>query len=244
MWKSALGAAALSLLALPALAAGGAVCRAGQGCTCVTMDMGLLPVLAGSDVLGTIAPTETIVLDRTTNTTYTTRQSPQAVHEAYGGRGACPVSEPPAEIVPRDGVWQWRTLGETTRDCPPMLAGMLAANRIETLSQRVAWRGGFHPDRLAESLPRPEMGGTTPYIWRRIGPNRWLSDNIRSRSCGEGTCAEIALALTMGPVTPERLTGLLSLRSRVEGGPTAVLARFGMADCNVRLRYEIRRIAD
>lgn len=230
----------LAVLATPALA-GGAICRQGQGCTCMSLDTGLLPVLLGSgDTLGDLTPSETIVIDRSTNTTFRTRRTPQEVHRSFGGSGECPVDAGPAPLVPLDGTWQWRTLGETATGCPPMMAGMLASSRAEAPAARVAWEGRFHPHRLASSLPQPEMSGMSPYEWRELSTNRWLSDNIRSRSCEDGTCVEVALTLSMNLVAADRITGLLSLRSRIEGPQTAILASLGMADCRVRVRYEIR----
>ena len=57
------------------------------------------------------------------------------------------------------------------------------------------------------------------------------------------TCVEVALALSMTLVAPTRISGLLTLNSRVEGAQAAILAGFGMADCRVRVRYQIDRIA-
>lgn len=238
MWKPVLGAALFALTATAAHA-NGAVCRTGQGCTCLNMDAGLLPVLMGSETLGDMTLPETIVVDRSTNTTFRTRRSAQEVHQSYGGSGECPVDDGPAELVPLDGTWQWRTRNETATGCPPMMAGMLAASRTETLNARVAWDGRFHPQRLAASLPQPEMSQMSPYIWRELSSNRWLSDNIRERTCEDGTCVDVALSLSMNLVAADRITGLLTLRTRVEGGQSAVLASFGMADCRVRVSYEI-----
>jgi len=186
---------------------------------------------------------QTVVIDTGTGQVFRTGRPRAAINAAYGGQGECePAPRPEAEIVPLDGLWQWRTLGETTQGCPPALSGMLASSRVGAMTGRVTWGGAFHPDRLADSLPQAPMAGMSPYDWRRTGPNRWLSDNVRGRNCEDGTCVEVALALGMGPTSPEGLTGLLSLRSRVEGPQAAILAQFGMADCRVRVRYEIRRI--
>jgi hypothetical protein len=231
-----------------------AICRPGQGCQCAD-------ALDPQDVIWVHFPdrhqeplppgwagdvrNQTVVIDLGSGQVYRSGRSRAEINAAYGGDGPCePAPRPVADIVPRDGVWQWRTLGETAQGCPDMLAGMLAANRVETLTQRVVWGGAFHPDRLADSLPRPEMGGMSPYDWRRLGPNRWLADNVREGECSDGTCVEVALALGMNVASPERLTGLLSLRSRVQGPQAAILAQFGMADCRVRVRYEIRRIGE
>jgi len=251
MWKSVFLSASVIFSTMTFLpmearaqgATGGAVCRAGQGCTCLSMDTGLLPILLGAEGLGDMTLPETIVIDRSTNTTFRTRRSTGEVHRAFGGQGECPIDETPGPIVPLDGTWQWRTLSETTTGCPAMLAAGLAASRTETLSTRVTWDGRFDPQRLAASLPAPEMSGMSPYEWRELGPNRWLSDNINSRSCEDGTCVQMALSLAMNLVAPERITGLLTLRSRVDGAQAAILAGFGMADCRVRVRYRIDRIA-
>ena len=249
-----------TLMALPATGAAAqnltgqvtAVCRPGQGCTCHDgqdpqdilwihfPDRYQEPLPGGwaGDVRS-----QTVVIDLGSGQVFRSGQPRARINAAYGGQGGCePAPRPEAEIVPLDGLWQWRTLGETVQGCPPGLAAALVAGRVEAPSQRVTWGGAFHPDRLADSLPRPGAGGMSPYEWRRTGPNRWLSDNIASRECGDGACVEVALALGMGPTGPDRLTGLLSLRSRVEGPQAAILAQFGMADCRVRLRYEIRRI--
>ena len=244
MWKPVLFAALLGTL--PALAharTGGAICREGQGCVCLSLDTGLLPVILGSDGIGDTTLPDTIIVDRTNNATIRTPRSIHEVHRAYGGQGECPSDEPPGPILPLDGVWQWRSLSETASGCPPMLAAAITASRSETLANRVVWNGGFHPRVLAESLPAPEMSGMSPYEWRELGPNRWLSDNIQARECEDGTCVSIALALSMTLVAPTRISGLLTMNSRVEGAQAAILAGFGMADCRVRVRYQIDRIA-
>jgi hypothetical protein len=244
MWKSAVVGAFCALA--PTLAqsqTGGAICREGQGCVCLSLDTGLLPVIMGAEGVGHVALPDTIILDRTNNATIRTGRSIHEVHRAYGGQGECPDDAPPGPIMPLDGMWQWRTLSETTSGCPPMLTAAITAWRTETLSTRVVWDGGFDPRRLAVSLPAPEMSGMSPYEWRELGPNRWLSDNLRGRECADGTCVSIALALTMTLVEPTRISGLLTMRSRVEGAQAAILAGFGIADCNVRVRYQINRIA-
>lgn len=244
MWKPVLFAALV--IAAPTLAmsqTGGAICRTGQGCVCLSLDTGLLPVIMGAEGVGDTALPDTIIVDRSANATIRTGRSIHEVHRAYGGQGDCPSDDPPGPIVPLDGTWQWRTLGETTSGCPAMLAGALASSRVETLSNRVVWDGRFDPRRLADSLPAPEMSGMSPYEWRELGPNRWLSDNIKGRECEDGTCVSVALALSMTLVTPTRITGLLTMRSQVEGAQAAILAGFGMADCRVRVRYQIDRIA-
>jgi len=162
------------------------------------------------------------------------------VHRTFGGRGECPADPERAELIPLDGTWLWRTLSETTTGCPPMLAASLAASRPETLSTRVVWDGRFDPRQLAASLPQPQTADMSPYEWRELGRNRWFSDNIRSRSCEDGTCVEVALSLAMNLVAEDRITGILAMRSRVEGGSAGILASFGMQDCRVRVQYEIR----
>ena len=244
MWKSVFYAAVLA--SAPTLAqsqTGGAICREGQGCTCLSLDTGLLPVITGAEGIGDTALPDTIIVDRTNNATVRTRRSIHEVHRAFGGQGDCPGDAPPDPILPLDGTWQWRSLSETTSGCPPMMAAAITASRTETLSNRVVWDGRFDPRRLAESLPAPEMSGMSPYEWRELRPDHWLSDNIKSRECEDGTCVSIALALSMTLVAPTRISGLLTMRSRVEGAQSAILAGFGMADCRIRLRYQIDRIA-
>ncbi|MDM7459815.1 MAG: hypothetical protein P3W94_010845, partial [Paracoccus sp. (in: a-proteobacteria)] len=219
----------LAILPVPAMAQiGGAICTAGAGCSCVVADdVGLFPALLGEGVADGPAP-DTIVVDRSTNTTFRTRRSLDDVHLSFGGSGDCPNAVTPADIVPRDGTWRWRSLDETTTGCPAMLAAAITRNRQETLASRVTWDGAFHPDRLAENLPQPEIGDMTAYEWRQIGPNRWLSDNIQGRDCSDGTCVDVALTLAMNAVSETRLSGLLHLRSRVDGPQAGILGQFGM----------------
>ncbi|MFN3954790.1 MAG: hypothetical protein ACK4LQ_10080 [Pararhodobacter sp.] len=244
--------ACVAFLHAPGIARAGtvvAICKSG-GCQCLLSPLTTeeLAAFAG-EIFGGDTP-----VDRTRDTLVyepdlgivTWVDAPRgAINRSFGGTDECPIElfPEPETMVPLDGTWQWRTLGETALGCPPMLAGALAASRVETLTTRVNWNGRFDPRRLASSLPQPEMAGMSPYEWRETGPFRWLSDNIRGRSCEDGTCVDSALALNMTLVAPDRITGFLSLRSRVEGGAAAVLASFGMRDCRVRVRYEIRHIA-
>lgn len=237
---------ALALMMVPGIALaqrGGATCTIGGGCSCfVVEDAGIFPILLGETAAGQVGLSENIVMDRSTNTTFRTTRSLGEVHRSFGGSGDCPRQEEPETITPLDGTWRWRTLGETTRGCPDMLAAALAANREETLAQRVMWDGAFHPARLAENLPQPEIGGMSPYEWRNVGVNRWVSDNIQSTECGDGTCVSVSVTLAMNLVAENRVSGLLTTRSRVEGGESAILAMFGMGDCQVRVRYVIDHI--
>ncbi|NAZ36299.1 hypothetical protein [Rubellimicrobium sp. CFH 75288] len=227
-----------------------AICTAGGGCECTAMvDPESLTVLHG---VADAAPegfagdvrAQTVVIDRSAGMVYRTARARAEINAAYGGQGDCPVKEPPdAPLVPLDGLWQWRTTGQGMTGCPAILAGALAAARTEAPAARVAWGGRFHPARLADNMPEPEISGMSAYEWRQTGPNRWLSDNIRGRECGDGPCVEVGVTLDMTLVAPERVVGVLSTRSRIEGGEQAILAAFGMADCRVRVRYEIRRIA-
>jgi len=233
-----------------------AVCAPGQGCECydgqAPEDIAWVEGFTDGD--GTVSipdgwagdvRAQTVVIDRGTGQVYRSGEPRAGINAAYGGRGECePAPRPVEEMAPLDGTWQWRTLGETAAGCPAMMTQMLAANRTETLSTPVAWQGRFHPERLAEKLPQPEIGAMSVYQWRQLGPNRWLSDNIRDRSCEDGTCVDVSLALSMNLATQDRATGLLALRSRVEApdGTAAVLAGYGMLDCRVRVRYEIRRV--
>ena len=234
------------LAALPSLALakmGGAICRTGQGCSCVDVtDTGLFPLLLGDTAAGAVSLSENLVIDRSTNTTFRTARALEDIHRAYGGQGACPKDRDRDELIPLDGTWSWRTLTETTTDCPPMMAAALAASRPETLSTRVDWDGRFDPHKLAASLPQPEAMDMSPYEWRELGVNRWFSDNLRSRSCEDGTCVDVALSLAMNLVGADRITGILALRSRIEGGEAAILAGFGIQDCRVRVQYEIRHV--
>lgn len=228
-----------------------ALCTPGQGCLCSdSATPEDFQVIAGTDTrtpdgwAGDVR-SQTVVIDAATGQVYRTNQPRSAINAAYGGEGDCePAPRPVEDIVPLDGTWQWRTLGETATGCPAMMTQMLAANRVETLSTRVAWQGSFHPGRLAENLPAPEIGEMSVYQWRKLAPNNWLSDNIRANQCEDGTCVNVSLDLSMSLVTPERVTGLLALNSRVEApsGTAAVLAGYGMLDCRVRVRYDIRHI--
>ena len=163
------------------------------------------------------------------------------IQASFGGTGACPIAlfPEPEAMVPLDGSWQWQTLGESTSGCPAILGGMLAASRVEFITTRVEWDGAFDPARLTDILPQPDMEGLSPYEWDEVGPYRWRSDNVQSRDCADGSCAEIALTLNMTLVAPDRISGLLSLRSAIDSPQAAVLAGFGMADCRVRVRYDI-----
>ncbi len=233
-----------------------AICAPGEGCQCTD-------AVEPQDILWLLDPerhderlpegwagdvrSQTVVIDRGSGQVYRTGQPRAAIHAAYGGQGDCePRPRPPAEIVPLDGTWHWRRLGERVTGCPEgmaqTLAGALTAARVDGLSRRVAWGGAFHPDRLADTLPR---GGAGPFDWRRLGPNRWLADNNRHRACSEGACVDLSLSVSMGPTSPERVAGLLLYRSRIDApGAGAILAQLGMAACEVRVRFEIRRSGD
>ncbi|WP_019953368.1 hypothetical protein [Yoonia vestfoldensis] len=165
------------------------------------------------------------------------------IYASFGGDGDCPVEvfAAPDAMVPQDGTWQWRTLAEATSGCPADLGGMLAASQVAFMSRRVEWDGAFHPDRLAEGLPQPDVPGMSSYEWREAGPYRWLSDNVQNRECSDGACTEIALWLTMTLVAPDRISGLLSLRSAIDAPKAAMRAGFGLADCRVRVRFDFMR---
>jgi hypothetical protein len=165
------------------------------------------------------------------------------IQASFGGTGDCPVDPAAAHqaLTPRDGTWRWRTLAETTAGCPAELGGMLAASGVAFTPVRLAWDGAFHPDLLAALLPQPDMAGLPPYAWHAVGPDRWLSDNVQSTDCRDGACMDIALHLTMTLVAPDRISGLLSLRSTIDAPQAAIRAGFGLAECRVRLRYDIIR---
>jgi hypothetical protein len=188
--------------------------------------------------------TQTVVIDLGSGQVYRSDRPRAAINAAYGGQGECePPPRPVADIVPLDGTWRWRTLGERVTGCPAgmaqALAAGLAANRVDGQTRRVAWGGAFHPDRLADSLPQ---GATAPFDWRRLGPNRWLADNNRHQQCSDGNCVDLSLAMSMGPTSPERVAGLVIYRSRIDApGAGAILAQLGMAACQIRVRFEIRR---
>lgn len=246
MRKSCLALSVAALAAhVPNLALsqpGSAVCRAGAGCECANLDdVGLLPVLLGDGALGLDAP-QSIVIDRTTNTTFRTERSLNEVHRSFGGRGDCPDIVEPAEILPRDGTWRWRQVAAATTGCPPMMAAMVDSGREETLVQSVAWNGAFHPERFSENLPAPEMGEMSVYEWRRIGRNRWLSDNLKGRECDDGTCVDFALSLSMNVISETEVTGLLTTRSKVNGSDAGMLAMWGMDQCEIRVRYAINHM--
>jgi hypothetical protein len=162
------------------------------------------------------------------------------IHARFGGAGDCPVAvaSPPDTLTPRDGNWRWRTLGEATAGCPADLGGMLAASRVAFMSTQVEWGGAFDPDLLSGGLPQPDVPGIAPYQWREVGPNRWISDNVQSRDCSAGVCAEIALDLSMTLMSPERISGFLSLRSAIDSPQAAIMAGFGLSECRVVVRYD------
>ncbi|MBQ2261406.1 MAG: hypothetical protein II336_08570 [Loktanella sp.] len=240
-------AAALSAVLSPAARADTvlAICQSG-GCECSLSPLSAQEIMFmvgetfGSDT--PVDPTrDTLVYEPDLGIVSWGDGSRSDIQRHFGGTGDCPIKlfPEPEAMVPLDGTWQWRTLGESTSGCPAALGGMLAASRVEFMSTRVDWNGAFHPGRLAAGFPQPDMPGVSPYEWRETGPYRWLSDNVQSRECSDGTCAEIALGLNMTLVAPDRISGLLSLRSSIDGPQAAILAGFGMADCRVRVRYDI-----
>ena len=166
------------------------------------------------------------------------------IHRSFGGAGDCPVDArgDAASITPLDGIWKWRTLGESTSGCPAILGAMLATSGVEFIQTRVLWDGEFDPALLSDSFPQPELSGITPYKWQKRGPDRWLSDNVQGRVCHDGSCTETAVTVSATLVSDDRISGLLSLHSRVDGAQAAIMAGFGMADCRVQVRYDILRI--
>lgn len=225
-----------------------ATCAAGEGCTCalspITInDLDLLEVEIIGGAQASDPTRDVMVFEYRQNRASWVSVTPGEIHRQFGGEGDCPIElfpeEPP--LVPLDGTWLWRSLNEAVTGCPALMAEALTASRPETLSVRVAWDGRFDPARLASALPAAPAMEMAPYAWRELAENRWLSDNIRSRSCEDGTCVDMALTLAMGLVAEDRITGILSLRSRIEGGAADVLDAFGMKECRVRVHYEIRR---
>lgn len=224
-----------------------AICRTG-GCECSLSPLTAEEImLVVGETFGSETPVDptrdTLVYEPDLDIVTWVDAPRRDIQASFGGEGECPIElfPEPEAMVPLDGTWAWRTLGESILGCPAALGGMLAASRVEFMSTQVDWNGAFHPDRLAEGLPQPDMADASPYEWREVGPYRWLSDNVQSRECSDGTCAEIALKLNMTLVAPDRISGLLSLRSSIDGPQAAILAGFGMADCRVRVRYDIIR---
>lgn len=225
-----------------------ALCETGKGCACSSTnaadDLLMVHGLAATvpDGFAGDQRAQTIVIDLGSGQVYRSTAPRARINAAYGGADPCEPEAPP-EIQPNDGLWRWCSMGETVSGCPPMLAAALAGGPDEAREARVAWQGAFDPRRLAEGLPRPEMVQMSPYEWRKLGPGHWLSDNLRQRSCEDGTCVSVDLALSMTLAAPDRITGLLTLTSRVEGPQAGILAGLGMADCRVRQRYRIERVA-
>lgn len=226
-----------------------AICEAG-GCTCSLSPLSAQEIMdiAGATVEAdaSVDPTrETLVWEPDLGVLSWVDAPRRDIQAHFGGIGDCPVTQFPAPetIAPLDGRWQWRTLGESTSGCPALLGGMLAASRVEYMTTQVDWGGAFDPRRLADILPQPDVAGLSPYEWRELGSYRWRSDNVQSRNCDDGSCGEIAVTQNMILVAPDRVSGILSLRSSMDSPQAAIMAGFGMQECRVRLRYDILRVA-
>ncbi len=236
--------AAVLLLAMPVLPRAQttvAICRMG-GCDCALSPLSQDEIALIIDLPEDLAGA-TLVYEPDLGALSWVDAPRADIQASFGGSGDClvdPVPPPPA-LTPRDGTWRWQTLAETTAGCPAALGGMLAASRVAFTAVSIAWDGAFHPDRLAPLLPQPDIPGLPPYLWREVGSGRWLSDNVQSAECSDGACAEIALQLSMTLVSPDRIKGLLSLRSAVDAPQAAIRAGFGLAECRVRVRYDIIR---
>lgn len=237
----------IAMLVIPASAPADtvvAICATG-GCQCALSPLSQeeVTLLVGAEA-GPDAPRAPTLVYEPSLGILTWVDAPRRdIQAAFGGEGDCraaPVSAPDA-VIPQDGLWQWQTVAEATSGCPAVLGGMLAASRVEFVQTQVDWNGAFHPRLLSEALPRPDMAGITPYAWREVGPGRWLSDNVRSRTCTDGACVDIALQMTMALVAPDRISGLLSLQSAVDAPDAAIRAGFGLGACRLRARYDITR---
>lgn len=243
--------ACLAAVFLPALAQADtivATCVPG-GCTCATSPLSTeeLLFLVGDTLnpAAAVDPASDVLVHEPDLGVLAWVSAPlEDIQRQFGGSGACPVAQvaDPEPILPLDGVWQWRTLAETTSGCPADLGAMLATSRIAYLQTSVVWRGAFDPADLSEGFPQPDTVGIPEYKWRKMGPERWLSDNAQSRDCLNGYCTQTAITLSATLIAPDRISGLLSLRSRAEDTQSAFAAGFGLADCSLRVRYDIVRI--
>lgn len=227
-----------------------AVCWAGEGCQCtqaltpddVFVTFGWeapVPGPVSGDIRGT-----TVVIDVRRQQVYRSTAERARIHAAFGGNGDCPLVEPqPIEPRPLDGTWQWRGLGDRLIGCPALMASTLSAMTQMAPAARVDWGGElFDPARFAGATPAALQ--SSPYRWRKIGLGRWITDNVQSASGDADARAEVGVVMTMTIQSPERVTGLLRVRSIadvLDVEARAALASFGMDRCEVRRRFEIVR---
>jgi hypothetical protein len=246
MLRRVLPLAVLALSLVPTIAQariGGAVCRIGQGCSCIDFaETGLAPVLAEhADLLGDTTPDEIVVIDRSTNTTFRTRRSPAQVHASFGGQGECPLTPLPTEIIPEDGVWQFQVLDWTATGCPPGMAEELLALDGLAPSSRVEWNGRFDPALLADqSTPQA-------FRWRESAGQRWVTDRVGERSCFSDFCTDMDLRLWMTLVSPQRARGHLRMISRLQSSTVemaTLMQSFGMDYCRIIVEYRVNRVGN
>lgn len=220
-----------------------------MGCTCSVspLDPDDIALATGyeMDARTPIDPSiSTLVVDTHTGYVYWIDESRESLSRSYSGNGECPIELFPDEpIVPRDGLWQWNTLGTSVRGCPPMLAAMMAdpAALGVSPSERVNWNGNFNPALFSHEA---DMAA---YTWRDQGGDNWKTDPIAGSGCENGVCTSTSVQLWMSLVGANKARGHLVYKMSISGAGAeamATLAGFGMDACNVTVRYEIDHIAD
>ncbi len=237
---------AMILLVVPNLAQariGGAVCRAQQGCVCIDFtDTGLAPVLADhTDILGDTTPEEIVIIDRSTNTTFRTRRTPNEIHARFGGSGECPLAPLPTEIIPEDGLWQMQILNWSATACPAGMGEELAALNGMSQSARVVWNGRFDPALLADqSAPQA-------FRWREGEGQRWVTDRVGDRTCIADFCTDMNLRLWMTLVSPRRARGHLRMVNTLQSSTVEMaqlMQSFGMDYCRIIVEYEVNLVSN
>ena len=228
-----------------------AQCEAGQGCACAT---GTTTLEETAVLLGVETPPAGHVLLNTADGLSFDPRGLDNLHRAYGGQGVCQIDLFPAEeeqpisagdIVPMDGLWAATILDVQFSQCNPMIETMLqssgALNQAPE-SRRLNWNGRFDPNTMnmfAEEGQQSE--------WAQVGPNSWTGQIFDEGSCSGDACSGVSVDTNMTITSPTRIeaTTLLNISSMMpDTGGMAEMAALGLADCDIRMFFNINRVGE
>lgn len=204
-----------------------------RGCSCTLSDIDAetLDLLLGPGLPPDAIKRTLVILD---DDAILSPLTPDEVDLAAGGDGKCELAlfNP---ITPRDGTWQGSVRVQSVTGCLPQVGAMVPP-LVDGMgnSQRIAWGGQFHPQKLA-------TGHSPAVSWSERSPGRFTG---RIQGPATGVIA-VGAGLTATLTSPDHATATMRLRiAAAPGADKGALAAIGMADCRTHAVYDFRRIGD